>query len=164
VFEDLFRALNAAEVRYVVVGGVATVLHGFPRLTVDVDLVVDLLPAEAAKAISALTSLGLVPRVPVLAAEFADPAKRQQWIDEKNMRVFTMIDRSNPLRQVDLFVESPIDFSELYDRADRVRLSTTSVTIASIPDLVRMKRIAGRPQDLADIDALEAILAKRVKP
>ena len=39
LFEPLFAALNAGEVRYVVVGGVATVLHGHARLTADVDLV-----------------------------------------------------------------------------------------------------------------------------
>jgi tRNA nucleotidyltransferase/poly(A) polymerase len=51
LFEPLFDALNRAHVRYVVVGGVALVLHGYPRLTVDVDLVVDLAPEEADKAI-----------------------------------------------------------------------------------------------------------------
>jgi hypothetical protein len=51
LFEPLFDALNRAHARYVVVGGVALVLHGHPRLTVDVDLVVDLAPEAADKAI-----------------------------------------------------------------------------------------------------------------
>jgi hypothetical protein len=42
LFEPLFAALNRAEVRYVVVGALATVLHGYARLTADVDLVIDL--------------------------------------------------------------------------------------------------------------------------
>ena len=40
-FEPVFRALNDAGVRYVIVGGFATVLHGHPRLTADIDLVLD---------------------------------------------------------------------------------------------------------------------------
>lgn len=52
-FGPIFRALNEAEVRYVIVGGLATVLHGHTRLTLDIDLVVDLEPSEAKKAIQA---------------------------------------------------------------------------------------------------------------
>ena len=161
LFESLFAALNRGGVRYVVVGGVATVLHGYARLTVDVDLVVDLASAQAAKAIEVLTAVGLVPRVPVNAAEFADAGKRESWIRDKNMRVFTMLDPRNPMRQVDLFVEPPMDFEGLWARAELVHLEHTDVRIAAIRDLVAMKRIAGRPQDIADIEALEAILAKR---
>jgi hypothetical protein len=47
LFEPVFLALNNAEVRYVVVGGLATVLHGYARLTADIDLVVDLAPRFA---------------------------------------------------------------------------------------------------------------------
>jgi len=50
LFEPIFEALNSAQVRYIVVGGVATVLHGFARLTADLDLIVDLQPVEARKA------------------------------------------------------------------------------------------------------------------
>ena len=161
VFEPIFDALNQGGVRYVVVGGVATLLHGYARLTVDLDLVVDLSPSEAEKAIAVLTAIGLAPRVPVDAREFADPAKRDAWMRERNMRVFTMIDPNNPLRQVDLFVESPIRFDDLWSRAETIHLDSTDVRVASIPDLVEMKRRAGRPQDFVDIEALESILARR---
>ena len=51
LFEPIFDALNRARVRYVVVGGFATVLHGHARLTADIDLVIDLSPAEVRKAL-----------------------------------------------------------------------------------------------------------------
>ena len=56
VFEPIFQILNTARVRYVVVGGLATVLHGYARLTADVDLAVDLAPEEATKMIQALVA------------------------------------------------------------------------------------------------------------
>ena len=99
--------------RYVVVGGLATVLHGHARLTADVDLVIDLAPGEARKALEALTRFRLRTRAPVDSLAFAD-AVRQDWRDQKGMRVFSLYDPSNPMLEVDLFTEHPIDFEELW--------------------------------------------------
>jgi hypothetical protein len=161
LFEPIFEALNRADVRYIVVGGLATVLHGHARLTADIDLIVDLAPDEARKAIDSLVAIGLRPRVPVQAVEFADPAKRREWIRDKNMRVFPLIDPADAMRQIDLFVEVPIEFEALWARSEVMDLDRTTVRVASIEDLIALKRMAGRPQDLSDIEALEAILAKR---
>ena len=62
LYEPPFRALNASGTRYVVVGGVATALHGNARLTADIDLIVDLEEAAAARAVRAPAGLGLRPR------------------------------------------------------------------------------------------------------
>ena len=75
-----------------------------------------------------------------------------------------MFDPSNPMRVVDLFVDHPVPFEELWSRSQELELRDTIVRVASIPDLIRLKRLAGRPQDLADIEQLEAILkAKRTR-
>jgi hypothetical protein len=161
LFEPIFDALNRAGVRYVVVGGVAVVLHGHPRLTADLDLAVDLAPGEARRAVDVLLGLGLRPRAPVEASHFADPATRARWIAERVMRVFSLQDPDDPLRVVDLFVENPIDFEGLWTRSEVVDLSGTTARVASIPDLIGLKRLAGRPEDLLDIEALEAILERR---
>lgn len=161
LFEPLFAALNEGGVRYVVVGGVATVLHGYGRLTADVDLIVDLEPAACRRAIDVLTSLGLQPRLPVKASDFADPAVRRRWIEEKGMRVFSLIDPDNPLRAVDLFAEPVLDFEELWSHAERIPLRRTEARVASIPHVVELKRRAGRPKDLEDIARLEEIQRRK---
>jgi hypothetical protein len=135
----------------------ATVLHGYARLTADVDLVVDQDPAEALKAIRALTALGFEARAPVNVEDYADANVRRAWFDEKGMRVLSLWDPGNPMREVDLFVENPIDFDLLYERSQIVQLTTTSVRIASIEDLIQLKRLANRPEDQRDIEALQAI-------
>jgi len=163
IFESPLRALNEAGVRYVVVGGLATVLHGYARLTADVDLVVDLEPNAARAVIDVLTGLGLVPVVPEPPERFADPEARARWIGDKGMRVFSLYDPTNPLRRVDLFVEHPIDFEDLFERADVVQLTEIDVRIASIPDLIHLKRLADRPRDREDIEQLERILEAKQK-
>lgn len=160
-YEQLFRALNDAGIRYVVVGGLAVVLHGHARLTADADLVVDLEPEEARKAVEALTALGLTPVIPEPATGFADPETRKRWIREKGMQVFSLFDPADPLLRVGLFVDEPIPFDELFGRAEILPLATTRVRVASIPDLIRMKRLADRPRDREDVEQLERLLEAR---
>jgi len=109
-FATIFRELEQAGAGYVVVGGVAVVLHGYARVTADIDLVVDLRPGEAIRAVAALSRLGMQPRAPVDAREFADAEARQRWIEEKRMRVFSMYDPRHPLVEVDLFRRSADSF------------------------------------------------------
>jgi len=77
------------------------------------------------------------------------------------MTVFSMWDPDAPLRSVDLFVEEPIDFDELWERSVIVDIDGTPARVASITDLIRLKRVAGRPVDLEDIAALEEIRSGR---
>jgi len=161
LYEPIFEALNRVGVRYVVVGGVAVVLHGHARLTADLDLAVDLKSAEARRTIEALMGLGLEPRAPVDPLAFADPDQRAYWIKEKNMEVFSMWSRKDPMLIIDLFVKDPIPFEDLWSRSSVVSVGSVSVRIAAIADLISMKRQAGRPQDLLDIEELRKIDLER---
>jgi len=147
IFEPMFRALNDAGARYVVVGGVAVVLHGHVRLTTDLDLIIDLEPGEARKVLEVLVGLGLRPRAPGNALDLADPTVRERWMVDVTGR-----------REVDILTESPIPFGELWSRSVQLDLAATTVRVASIPDLILLKRRVGRAIDLSDIESLEAIL------
>lgn len=164
MFEAVFRALNERGVRYLVAGGVAVVLHGYTRLTMDLDLVVDLAHEQALTAVEALTALGLKPRAPVDPRLFADEATREAWRRDRGMTMFTLLDPNNPMLVVDLFTQSPLDYEGLWDRAKDVQLETTRVKIVSLEDLIVMKRAAGRPRDLLDITELERIRELQGEP
>jgi hypothetical protein len=160
-FTTLFTTLNGAGVRYIIVGGLATVLHGHARLTADVDLVIDLAPEPASRAMQAFHSLGLRPRAPVDLLDFAVPARRRSWIEEKGMRVFSLFDPADPMKEVDLFAESPLDFESLWKDSEIMDLGGYTVHVAAIPHLIELKRLAGRPQDHLDIEALQEILRRK---
>jgi hypothetical protein len=94
--------------------------------------------------------------VPVQLSDFADPAIREGWIRDKGMMVFQMY--SNLTRMsIDIFVQYPIDFEELWSHGIKIDLPETSLRIASIDHLILMKRQAGRPQDLLDVEKLEKL-------
>lgn len=157
LYDDVYAALRAAEVRFVVVGGMAVVLSGHVRTTVDLDVVVDLAPDPAHRAVVALTDLGFQPRIPVRPTDFADPRIRQEWIDTKGLQVLSFHDPDHAFREVDVFAAYPVDFERLLAAAVPTRVGDQTVLVASIDDLLAMKRAAGRPQDLADVAALEAL-------
>jgi hypothetical protein len=163
LFEPIFRALDASGARYVVVGGVAVLLHGHVRATADLDIAIDLAPESAARVVSALVELGLRPRVPVEPSDLADPAIRRTWIEERGMHVFSMVDPGDPFNSVDIFVEEPIGFEELFERSVSIDVGGLAVRVAAIPDLIHLKRLAGRSQDAADIEALTAIADRRAE-
>jgi predicted nucleotidyltransferase len=161
MFEELLAYLEQADVRFVVVGGVAVVVQGYARMTADIDLVIDLESTNVRRAVDSLTARGLRPLLPVNPADFADEEKRRDWVENRNVQVFSMRDERNPLITVDLFAREPIPFEELWSRADVVLLGGRSIRVASIEDLIRMKRSAARPQDAIDVERLEQIARKR---
>ena len=155
--ERVLQALNSAKVRYLVVGGVAVVLHGHLRTTADLDLVVQLERDNVLRTMRALAGLGYRPRAPVAAEVFADEDVRESWVRDKGLTVFSLWSSRAPTLEVDLFVREPFGFDEVYARALKVPLENTFAWVVSLPDLIELKSQARRPQDLQDIEALQAL-------
>jgi hypothetical protein len=156
--EAIVVALESAKVRYLIVGGLAVAAHGFGRTTFDLDLVVQLHPQNAARAMEALQSLGYKPTAPVSASLFADAEARQRWITEKAMVVFQLHSDLHPDTTIDLFVTEPFDFNAEYERALIGELLPGRETrFVGMAALIRMKEAAGRPKDLEDIRQLKLL-------
>ena len=161
MFEELLAYLEEQGVRFVVVGGIAVVIQGYARLTADIDLVIDLEPENVLRCVNALTARGLRPLLPVVPTDFAKESIRNDWVENRNLQVFTMRDPRNPLITVDLFARPPIPFADLWTDALVVSLGGRSVRVASLDHLIAMKRTAGRAQDLLDLEHLERIARNR---
>ncbi len=155
LYADLFGLLEKKNVRYVVTGGVAMVLHGVIRFTADLDLILDLSEENLVKFLGCMDALGFMPRLPVKPQTILDPQTRKQWCHERNMRVFTFVHPNRPLSEVDVLMEELIPFSDLEAQALTKRASGITIKVASIEHIKALKRMSGRAQDLADIEALE---------
>lgn len=156
-FYPALEKFEKAGVRYIVVGGMAALAHGVNRYTADIDFVVALDRVNAARAIEALTGLGLKPRAPVDPMGYADQATRETWVKEKNMMVFSFFDPKDPFLGIDLFVEHPMDFEAMYQNSVQRPLGNIHMRVCGREDLIRMKKQAGRPKDLEDVRILEAL-------
>jgi hypothetical protein len=101
-YRELFGAFEAAKVRYLVVGGLAVNLYGYVRMTVDLDIMIDLSEENVGRLVGVLERLGYVPRVPVPPGGLVSREKREEWIGEKGAVVCTFVDPKTPLKHVDI--------------------------------------------------------------
>lgn len=143
--------------QFLVVGGVAVVLHGHPRFTADLDLVINLDPQNLQKALAALDELQYSPRAPVSLRQFADAQQRESWVQDKGLTVFSLWSPDFAATELDLFVQEPFVFSAAWQRALHADLGFAKIPVASIDDLIDMKKQAGRDKDLLDIQALKKL-------
>lgn len=162
--EAVFRALAESGVRYIVAGGVAVNAHGYQRLTQDLDLVVALDPDNVRTALEALASLGYGPVLPVPALGFADPGLRRQWIEERNLEVFSLTSASHPGTTVDLFARVPFDFDEERRAAMEAEVAEgLAVPFVRLSTLIEMKERLARPRDQDDVAHLKVIQEERAE-
>ena len=154
--EMIARALNDHQVKYLIAGGLAVVAHGYVRFTADIDLILAMDRQNLLAAVAALTALNYRPRAPVAFELFADPESRKQWIEE--ITVFSLSSPDHPATEIDLFVDPPLTFTEAYSRALQLEIAPGIVAaFCSIDDLIELKSLAGRPQDLMDIAKLRKL-------
>lgn len=152
---ELLGRLSAADVDFVLIGGLAVVTQGYPRLTRDIDITYA--PEQAN-----LDSLGSV--LVELNARLRGVAEDVPFVpDGATLRRTMILTLTTDLGALDLLGAPPgaPDYATLRRRADRVDVAGVRVLVASIEDLLAMKHAAGRPRDLDDIQALEAVLRLR---
>ncbi|MBI3195847.1 MAG: hypothetical protein HYZ34_15470 [Ignavibacteriae bacterium] len=159
-YKEVVHALNIAGVKYLIVGGVAVNLQGIPRMTYDIDLMIDFDEQNVRSALQVLKSLDFVPRLPVRAEDFANAETRNRWRKEKNMIVFSFFRQENQFETIDLFVEHPMNFEGCYVRRDNIVYEGVSYPTISLDDLIQLKEKADRKIDQSDIEALQQL--KRV--
>lgn len=151
---DLFRKLDEHNVRYVLVGGLAMNLHGVPRMTMDVDVLLAMDASNLNAFISAAQELGLKPRLPVPVEQLKDPRVREEWITQRNMIAFPLGGGSVAVPTVDVLIRHSLDFDVVYSRALVREANGVPIRFASADDMVAMKKDTGRRQDAADIEQL----------
>lgn len=151
---ELIAVLGRHEVDYVVIGGVATQVHGHRRTTMDLDLTPDPAPENLRRLSAALAELEASPREG--DAEEAEIAAG----DPERLAVAAIVPPLHtPYGQIHILKEpkGARAFDEMRKAALVVELEGNDVPIAALDDLIRMKRAAGRPADLDDIATLTEV-------
>ena len=156
-YTKIFDELNNNGVRYLVIGGIAVNLHGYDRVTGDIDIMISFSEENIEKFKSFVEKLGFKPKAPVSIKDFADKDKRKEWMEEKNAKVFTVYNPSNMLESIDVMIMEYIDFELAYKNMEYAEASGLRIPLVSINDLIKLKKISGRERDKTDIMALQTI-------
>ena len=159
---DIFKALEDHKVRYLLVGGLAMNLHGVPRMTMDIDLVIALDTKNLEKFIDAAANLQLLPVLPVAISDLLDSGKRDHWARDRNMVAFALRPPQTNGPTVDILIDPPIDIGIAFDRAEYRDLGSTMAVLASIEDMILLKQETGRAQDKADIEHLRRLREEKI--
>ena len=139
-FKEFLRLLNANRVDYLLVGGFAVGLHGYPRATVDLDIWVAPTTENARRVIDTLVSFGFG-EAALNVKLFTDPRSLVRFgVPPFRIGVMTSIDGVN--------------YEACRARAVVFDIEGMPVPVISLPDLKINKRAAGRHKDLADLDNL----------
>src|SRR6185503_4297209 len=129
-FCDVLEILNRENVRYVVVGSVAVVLHGAKRDISDLDIVVDPSPEEAQRCMYALALAGFVPSIPLPFP----------------VHLLTVVRLFDQLaREIDVFVRNQSLFDDLWSNSKLVQVGNQTARIAGPEQVLQMKRIYNEP-------------------
>jgi nucleotidyltransferase AbiEii toxin of type IV toxin-antitoxin system len=155
--EALLRQLARAEVDFVVVGGVAVAFQGYGRATKDLDI-------TYATDAENLDRLGKV--LVSLNAKLRGVAEDVPFVpDGRTLARTRLLTLDTDDGGLDLLADPPgaPPYATMRSRADVVELDDVVVAVAALDDLLAMKRAAGRPQDLVDVEALEIARLRRTK-
>ncbi|MDQ3006366.1 MAG: hypothetical protein M3R47_13415 [Chloroflexota bacterium] len=140
-FKEFIQSLNGNRVRYLVVGGYAVALHGYPRYTKDIDVWVDMSADNASNILKALNQFGFG-SLDVKESDFTVPNQ--------------MLQLGYPPGRIDILTTLPgVEFSECYPSRTTVKLDGVSVNFIDLENLKKNKKATGRHQDLADLENLE---------
>jgi len=129
-FCDVLEILNRENVRYVVVGSVAVVLHGANRDISDLDIVVDPSPEEAQRCMYVLASAGFIPSISLP-------------LPVHMLTVVRLFDQA--AREIDVFVRNRSLFDDLWSNSKLVQVGNQTARIAGLEQVLQMKRIYNEP-------------------
>jgi len=139
-FADFLKLLSSHRVEFLLIGGYAVGIHGYPRGTADLDVWIASTPVNAQRIVDALRDFGF--NTPELNPSlFLDP--------DKVVRLGVP-----PLRIDILTTIAGVSFDDCFGRRDVVSVGDVQVPVISLPDLKANKQATGRSQDLADVEHL----------
>lgn len=151
---EVCKTLDKSRVKYAVVGGYALALHGIVRATMDVDLVIQINKSQLNMVEKALNSINLTSRIPVNADQVYDFL--DEYIKNKNLIAWSFIDLRNPSKVVDILLTENLKNI----KTKKISISSQKIVVASLKDLLAMKKKSSRPKDLIDIDEIEKKLSE----
>lgn len=154
---DLLKTLSDAKVEFVLVGGLAVALHGYQRVTMDVDVALAMDEENLQRFIACAKAAGLQPTIPVAIESLTNSSLIDQWHREKGMLAFSLRSPEAVATVMDVLIRPVVPFTALRQDAKPIEIGPLKIAVASIEHLIAMKSGTGRSKDQIDIEELRKI-------
>lgn len=156
--KKIFQVLNQYNVRYLICGGLAVNIYGIPRMTADIDLLLDFEEENVSNFESAVKYLLFQSVIPLSINTFVKKEDRLIAIKEKNLIAYSYFNSMKGYMNLDVLLDAPIEFDVLWrNKAERL-LGETTIYLVSVEDLIELKKYANRIQDQNDILLLSKLI------
>ena len=129
-------------------------LHGYPRFTNDIDILLALDDANLHAMAGVMHKLGYEKRLPVDIQELGDEKKVKAWIKGKRLVAYTFINAKEPQFNIDVLVGASFQFNRYKAEQMIAEVWDLRIPVVSIDDLIAMKRQTERGKDIQDVVAL----------
>ncbi|OGU16106.1 MAG: hypothetical protein A2X61_13425 [Ignavibacteria bacterium GWB2_35_12] len=154
---DILEEFYKNDIRYLIVGGLAVNLHGVPRVTQDIDIVISNDKDNILKLIEILTALSYKPRLPVNPEDLAEPDVVKEWIENRNMQAFSFYHQMDNYKVIDIVISHNLNFELAFENKVVKKVNGFNIYLSSIDDLIELKEYSGREQDLSDVEMLKKV-------
>ncbi|MCE3259823.1 MAG: hypothetical protein K0S12_1464 [Bacteroidetes bacterium] len=155
----VFKTLRQFKVRYLICGGLAVNIYGIPRMTADIDILLDFDEENINNFESAVKQMMYQQSIPVSLKSFISPLERKKAIEEKNLIAYSYFNAASGGMTLDVLLDTPFEFNDLWEKRTMKHLRDTEIYLIDIEDLIAMKKYSNRIQDQNDI----LLLSKLVK-
>ncbi len=155
--KNIIIALAENKVNFIIFGGVAIVLHGVERMTLDLDISISHEEENIKKFLKVMKQFHLTPRAPIPEDTLLSTELLNYIIKEKNAIAFTFIDKENPYKQVDVLIHPDLAYEKWIHKSEHIELFGYDICILSAKAIIELKQKLKKPRDkdLMDIKELK---------
>lgn len=158
--KEIFSSLHKHEVKYLLCGGIAVNLYGIPRMTADIDVLLEWEETNLAKFEKAIAEHGYKRNLFFDLKTLLLKELRLKYITEKNLIVYGYSSGTLEALSLDVLIDVPVNFDDCWNRKETKYLKETPVYVLQVDDLIAMKQYANREQDRIDIENLKRFYKK----
>lgn len=157
---EIFKSLSLQKVKYLLCGGLAVNIYGIPRMTADIDLLIDFTTENLSRFETVVETLQYQAMLHIKINSFVSSAERRKAIEEKNLIAYSYFNNFSSTMNLNVLIDVPLKFEDMWDLTEIREAEGIEINLVSLEDLIKLKQYANRKQDNDDIILLSKLLKK----
>ena len=155
---ELFEQLQKQNIRYLICGGLAVNIYGIPRMTADIDILLDFEEENISRFENAMEVLEYHSSIPVSLKTMLDKDERERIIKDKNLNAYSFFNSRSEYMMLDVLIDVPFLFELMWSQREIRKQGDLVINIVSLQHLIDMKKYSDRHQDHDDVILLSKLL------